>query len=274
MKSANKPSRLPWGPLFVICVPLSLIPEHLEAAVWPDSPLPATAETVIGVNAGQTLGTIPPFYEEERDVGHLGVSGRWAPSEVLSVSARYEALRAVFSDGTVVMGSGDLRLGTAVRAWAGTQAAPQVWLWWEAKLPNASDFTGDDPRQNVYGLGSDETDVSVGAGLRWALEPVTVDAVAGLAILGDPWSFANQDDAVVGWVSAVSPLGPVEILARVGGRLPSPKNPADLSGILGAEWRPASGHPGLAVGGQLQVGMTHAAPDLAGGLWVGHRWGP
>ena len=116
--------------------------------------------------------------------------------------------------------------------------------------------------------------MSVGAGLRWALAPVTVDAVAGLAILGDPWTFANQDDAAVGWISAVAPVGPVEILAKVGGRLPSPKNPADLSATAGVEWQPLEALPGLAVGGQVQVGFTHAAPDFAGGLWVGHRWGP
>ncbi len=227
----------------------------------------------MGIGAGQAFGVIPPFYDEERDVGHLQAVGRWAPAEGVVLQARYEALRAVFPDGTIVTGSGDLRLGTAVRAWSGTTAAPQVWVWWEAKLPNASDFEGDDPRQNVYGLGSDETDIIVGAGLRWALAPVTVDAVAGLAILGDPWSFANQDDAAVGWVSGVAPVGPVEVFARVGGRLPSPKNDPDLSGQLGAEWAPAQQVPGLRVGAQLTVGFTHAAPDVAGGVWVGHAWG-
>jgi len=220
------------------------------------------------------MGVVLPFYDEERDLGHLGLAGRWAPAEGVIISARYEVFRAVFPDDTVVRGSGDLRLGTAVRAWAGTQAAPQVWLWWEAKLPNASDFTGDDPRQNVYGLGSDETDVTIGAGLRWALEPVILDAVAGLAILGDPRSFANQDDAVVGWLSARTPLGPVVLLGRVGGRLPSPKNPADASAMVGAEWAALQALPGLRLGGQIQVGFTQAAPDAAVALWVGHAWGP
>lgn len=244
------------------------------AAVWPDSPLPATGETAVALGAGLAAGVVPPFYDEPRDVGHIGGLGRWAPAPGVILTARYEALRAVFPDGTIVTGSGDLRLGTAVRAWEGSGAAPQVWLWWEAKLPNASDFTGDDPRQNVYGLGSDETDITVGAGLRWALAPVTLDAVAGLAILGDPWAFANQDDAAVGWLSAVGPVGPVTLFARLGGRLPSPRNDADLALDAGAEWALLPAMPGLRLGTQLTVGVTPAAPDLAGVLWVGHRWGP
>ncbi len=244
----------------------------LEAAVWPDSPLPATGESTVGVEAGQAFGVIPPFAGEERDLGHLGLSGRWAAAEGVVITARYAGLRATFDDGTVAKGSGDLRLGTAARAWRGTRSAPEVWLWWEAKLPNASDFEGGDPRLNVYGLGTDETDVTVGAGLRWDLEPVTLDAVAGLAILGDPFSFANQDDAAVAWLSARAPVGPVDVLARLGGRFPSPDNPSSLEAALGAEWTPTPQAPGLCVGAQLTAGITHAAPDYAAALWVGHRW--
>jgi hypothetical protein len=245
-----------------------------NAAIWPDSPLPAVGESTIAIAAGQAFGFVPPFYEDERNVGHLGFSGRWAASEGVILTARYEALRAVFADGTVVKGSGDLRLGTAARLWTGTQAAPQVWLWWEAKLPNASDFEGDDPRLNTYGLGSDETDITLGVGLRWVLEPVTLDAVAGLAILGDPFSFANQDDAAVGWVAASGPLGPLCLSGRLGGRLPSPKNAADLSAMGVVEWAPTQALPGLRLGLQLQAGLTHMAPDVAGSFWMGHRWGP
>ncbi len=252
---------------------VSTVLTRAEAAVWPDSALPATAESAVAISMGHAWGTTPPFFDEKRDVGRLGFSGRWAASHGVILTARYEALRAVFEDGTVVTGSGDLRLGTAARAWRGTQAAPEVWLWWEVKLPNASDFEGDDPRQNVYGLGSDETDVTLGAGLRWSWDPVTIDAIAGLAILGDPWSFANQDDAAVAVLVARAPLGPVELMGRVGGRLPSPDNNADVSLAAAAEWTPTQSAPGLRLGIQVQAGLTAAAPDLAASLWLGHRWG-
>ncbi len=236
--------------------------------------MPATGESTVALDAGQAYGVIPPFAAEERDLGHVGLSGRWAPAPGVIITARYAVLRAVFDDGTVATGSGDLKLGTAARAWTGTRSAPEVWLWWEAKLPNASDFEGSSPRDNVYGLGTDETDVTVGAGLRWDLEPVTVDAVAGLAILGDPFSFANQDDAAVAWLSAAAPLGPAEVLARVGGRFPSPDNEPSFEGALGAEVAPMPQVPGLSAGLQVTAGITHAAPDVAVALWIGHRWRP
>ena len=157
-----------------------------------------------------------------------------------------------FEDGTRVIGGGDVRLGAAVRL---RSAAVEVWLDQEVKLPNASD-----ERQ----LGTDETDWQGRCWGGWN-GPLRVDAAAGLAILGDPNHFAAQDDAALIDLRVASPVGPLQLYLWGGGRLPSPRNPADLGvrvGVGGERGR-------LTAGSELALGLTPAAPDVGVRAWVG-----
>ena len=171
---------------------------------------------------------------------------------------RMEGLAARWPDERRSFGPGDLRLGTSARILPALGPRPALWLDWEVKLPNAS--TED-------GLGTDETDVAAMALARWAGDAGTITAGAGLVILGDPLRYSAQDDAALVLLAASRPMGPTRLLARAGGRLPSPRNPADLSVALGVE----AARGAMRAGVELSGGLTPAAADLGARLWIGAR---
>ncbi|MCK6524040.1 hypothetical protein L6R49_21745, partial [Myxococcota bacterium] len=172
------------------------------------------------------MGWVAPFEAVEEDRGIIGLNARYSPAEAVEVRLRVEGLAAAWPDGARSYGPGDLRLGTSARILPQRGPRPSLWLDWEVKLPNAS---------TERGLGTDETDVSAMGFARWAGAAGSVTAGGGLVILGDPLRYSAQDDAALAFVSAARPLGPTRLLARAGGRLPSPRNPADLSLSLGVE---------------------------------------
>ena len=241
---------------------MGLIPGDGQAAdvLWPDAIalLGTGPYCAFCLDLGGMSGWVAPFEAAEEDRAFVGVNARYAPAEAVELRIRLEGLAASWPDGARTIGPGDLRLGTSARILPGSGPRPALWLDWEVKLPNAA---------TELGLGTDETDVAAMALARWAGPEGTITAGAGLVILGDPLRYSAQDDAALALLTASRPLGPTRVLARAGGRLPSPRNPADLSVGLGVEAARASMRAGV----ELSAGLTPAAADVGARLWIGAR---
>lgn len=222
------------------------------ASLFP--PRDQTASDSLGVIVGidGAIGYVPPFRVGTRDhyTASVDANARLAPFEL---RAGWEYVVDTSEAGGMSYGPGDLRLGTVV-----TLARPGEFdftLGWEVKLPNATD-EGE--------IGTDETDVSFGASGGWRRGPVAARLGVGLAVLGNPLRFANQDDVPMlrgsfGW----SP-GPVRVIGRASADLPTPRNPARVEGDValqvGTRWF------GLVHGGG---GFVPASADWHAGLAVG-----
>ncbi|MFT5680156.1 MAG: hypothetical protein ACI8RZ_001061 [Myxococcota bacterium] len=115
---------------------------------------------------------------------------------------------------------------------------------------------------------TDELDVWLLSGMSTAAGPGRVGLTGGLAILGNPLRFANQDDAPLLWLTGAVPVEGTSLSGRIGGALGTARNPARLTAALSAE----RGHP-WRVGLTTEIGLTRAAANLGGGVWIGHRWG-
>lgn len=224
----------------------------------------ASPSFVLASGADAALGFVPPFRAGERTRAVASVSGGAfvAPFEL---RANWGWIVDASEGGGVVSGPGDLRLGTIV-----TLARPgafDVTAGWEVKLPNAAD-EGE--------LGTDETDVTLGVTAGWSKGPVAARLGAGLAVLGNPLRFANQDDVPVARGSLAWDRGPVRIVAEAAADLPTPRNPARIDGDVafryGTRWfvlvhggggfvpASADAHVGLA------VGFASALPNSRSGV--------
>ena len=189
----------------------------------------------------------------DRASGALGVTGVLGP---VQVRARGDVLRDQTDDGEVVVGPGDLRLGTVVGSRFGHGFG--AGLGWEVKLPDAAD-EGE--------LGTDETDVILGGTFGWGSGPWWADCAFGLGILGNPLRFANQDDvpllrAAGGWRGTRA-----EVTSGVDAALATARNPARIEALVGA----AYGGP-VTVRLGTEIGLTPAAPDWGVMLGVGARF--
>jgi hypothetical protein len=202
-------------------------------------------------------GETPAFEGSPRDRYSLLSTLRWAPAEAVGFRLHYSLDRVSWPDGSSAKGSGDLTLGTTAQFLE--KGALALWLDISVKLPNAPDDTG---------LGSDETDTALSLFAYWHRESLSLLAGGGLAILGDPLQFANQDDAPLASVSATWTRGPIEAQIRSGGRLSSARNPADLRSALGLSW---SILEEWSLGAEAGLGLTPAAPDSLYRLWLGWR---
>jgi len=214
--------------------------------------LPYDQGTAAGMVVTAEMGLVPAFRAVERDRLQLGVAASWQPAPQVALRASYPIQALRFPDGATVLGSGDIRLGASARVWEGPVA---IWVDSEVKLPNASDATG---------LGSDETDWAGRCWVGWG-DSVRIDAGVGLAILGNPNAFANQDDAALVDLRVGRRVGAVDLWASGGGRLASSHNPADLSLDLGIGWTGIR----FTTGADVSVGLTPAAPDLGAMVWLG-----
>ena len=202
---------------------------------------------------------VPPFRAASRDRAAAELDLVWRPQPPLTLWASADVLRDRSVAGDVVSGPGDLRLGASADVWtARGPASPTLGLGWEAKVPSARD-EGE--------LGTDETDVSLWGALDVLAGPVRLAARGGVAILGDPLQFANQDDVALAWLTAWAPTGPVSLGGRVGGTLRSPRNPARLSASALAASRGR-----VRIGAEATAGLTPAAADWAARLGVGVGW--
>ena len=213
----------------------------------------ATAPSaVVSVEGGAALqrGVVPPFWETARDRLSVHGSVAWAPSEAARLSLHVDGWRRdQYASGVARQGAGDITMGVEV--------SPLPWLGavWLVKQPNASDGQQ---------LGSDEVDVALLARAQadWGA------AALGAVIRGDPLRYSAQDVGLGGWVAGWQALGPVRLSGRVAGSAQSAHNPARLEASVG-------GRVGcrLRGGAELTAGLTAAASDWGGRLWVGAAWG-
>lgn len=224
----------------------------MQEALFPRSGEIATGTFAVSTGGEWAAGYVPPFRAGERDRGSVGVDGivRLAP---VTVRARWDWLVDAAPAGTT-SGPGDLRLGTVIGL---TRSGPwEISLGWEAKLPNASD-AGE--------LGTDETDVLFGASGGYAAGPFAARVGVGLAVLGNPLRFANQDDVPMIRGDATWSRGPVAVIGKAALDVPTARNPTRASGDVafryGATWY------GLVRGGG---GFSAAAADWRVGLAVGY----
>ncbi len=232
---------------------LLLLAAGSALAGWPE-PEPAGLSLRLGGQHSAAL--VPPFRaaSRERSAGELSLG--WAPPGPLQLRLSGDYLRDAFASGSTVSGPGDLRLTTDALLWSG---ALDVHGRWQVKLPNANDRAE---------LGTDETDATLSVEARRALGDLALGATAGLAIVGNPLMFANQDDLLITHLSGSLPAGPLRISADVGGSWATSRNPARMAAELGAEGRcPWLG--GVAAG----AGLTPAAADWMARVWLGWGWG-
>ncbi len=239
---------------------LVVFPAHGED-LWVPSPLcpmigpTATCSWALDAQFSVRAGLVPEFRTASRDraAGALGVTGVLGP---VQVRARGDVLRDATDDGDIVVGPGDLRLGTAVATRFGPGFG--AGLGWEVKLPDAAD-EGE--------LGTDETDVILGGTFGWGNGPWWAQGALGIGILGNPLRFANQDDvpllrAVGGWRAARA-----ELTAGVDAALATARNPARSEAHVGAAYGGA-----FTVRLGTEIGLTPAAPDWGVSLGVGARF--
>ncbi|MFZ5477832.1 MAG: hypothetical protein ACOZNI_13740 [Myxococcota bacterium] len=208
----------------------------------------------MSASGGAAAGYVPPFRVAERTRLSGGAEARVGLGRV-EVGARWEWLRDTTAAGEPASGPGDLRLGTRVRVVC--VATVCGGLGWEAKLPNATD-EGE--------LGTDETDVIFGGTVTWTGEHVGAEVDAGLAVLGNPLRFANQDDVPLLRGRLRATLGPVTLAPGVSADLPTSRNPAriEAGGVVSAGSRWFAALEGAA-------GLTPAAADWRAVATVGWR---
>lgn len=200
-------------------------------------------------------GYVPPFRAGERARGavDLDLAGRTAAGTLLRMHGDF--LRDDCAGAEPVLGPGDLRLGAHQPLTRGRGI--EAGLGFEAKVPSARD-EGE--------LGTDETDVLFGGALGWSDGRWSAGVAAGLAVLGNPLRFANQDDvpmarAGVGWSAGAWSAGAL-LVADVG----TARNPARVSLDAGVE---AGRRWTARLGGG--VGLTPAAADGYASLALGWR---
>jgi hypothetical protein len=156
--------------------------------------------------------------------------------------------------GEAVNGPGDVRLGTVVRV--ASPGAFDLTLGWEAKLPDARD-EGE--------LGTDETDITFGATAGWRRGAFSARVGAGLAILGNPLRFANQDDVPVVRASFGWERESLGIIGRGALDVPTERNPVRADGDLAIRF--GGRLFGLVHGGG---GFVPASADWQVGVAVGY----
>lgn len=242
---------------------MRVVPAHAEgfgpAHGGDDGWLPSLAQDLgagawtLGTGAAYEPGLVPPFRAGSRDRLAFGVGGRWMPDRRVQLSAGFDGL-ADWSAGGSEIGAGDVRLGAT--AFVADLGPVRPWLGFAVKLPDAKD-EGE--------LGTDETDVKFGGAAELHLGAWRALAGVGLAVLGNPLRFANQDDvpevrATVSWAPSLG----VGAGGYVNADLQTARNPARV--VAGAWVRGVvpvsrgSRYAGFAeLGGG--AGLTPAAPD-------------
>ena len=205
----------------------------------------------------QTSGVVPVFSASPRDEQKINLAGAWFAHETVGVRITSSLQSVSWPDGLTVNGAGDIKLGTTLRVLDRSNSS--LWLDWSAKMPNAQDTSG---------LGTDETDLTVGAYGRWSNEHVGLVAGGELQVLGDPLQYANQDDALLVGAAIDTTYDSLHFRGRVTARLESPRNPLDLSVGLGVQRRKGSWGYGL----NGAVGLSPAAADYSISASIHRIW--
>lgn len=198
------------------------------------------------------IGLVPEFRTAARDRFAGGLEGSVRLGRV-RLALYGDWLRDTTEAGPPAQGFGDLHLGSTVRV-VGYRAL-DLHLGWAAKLPNASD--GGE-------LGTDETDVSFGLTGTVLVGDVRFLGAVGLAILGNPLRFANQDDVPLLRVGACWSRWDLLVSPTVRWDLATARNPdraeAELLLRYGPSWF-------VELGGG--AGLSPAAADFSGRLGLG-----
>lgn len=225
-----------------------------ESPTWPPGPQQNDPAWRFRAGVGSVVGWVPEFRQAERrrTEGTMGVA--WKPASPVRLDLFWSYLADSTANGNRQTGPGDIRLGTDVRL---LDRRADLFLGWQMKMPNASD---------ELELGTDETDSLFWLRSRSELGAVDVGLTTGLAILGNPLQFANQDDVPLSWLDVSMPIGPVRVDGRVGGGWATSRNPSRMEASLGVE----GACPWL-MGARAIVGLTPAAPDWGAQAWIG--WG-
>lgn len=218
----------------------------------------ATEGVVEARLAGAWLpGGVPRFRAAEVDSWTGGVDLRWQPHARVGLDLR-AGLRADRSPlGNASSGPDEVVLATRLHPLPEDWLPVDLELAWAAHLPWSFD-AGE--------VGTDETEVHLLADLGRDLGPVRLDLALGLAILGNPLRFADQDDVPLVWgMARWAPAGlPLQAHLRVGGEWHTPRNPDRMEAVAGLEtacpWR---------IGAEGGPGLGPASPDLALRAWVG-----
>ena len=210
-----------------------------------------------GVGAVYQPGFVPPFRAAERNRLAYGVGGRWMPDRRVQVAVGFDGLWD-HSAGGDAAGPGDVRLGTSLLV---VDHAPvRAWLGWAAKLPDAGD-EGE--------LGSDETDVTFGAGGELHSGPWRLLAGVGLGVWGNPLRFANQDDVPELRLAASWNLRAFDFGAHLDADIGTARNPSRV--VVGGWARHVAKLKGrfayVEIGGG--AGLTPAAPDAIAAVSFG-----
>lgn len=233
---------------------------------WPHASLLAEPGWSATLAVGLERGVIPVFRAGSRDRLRASVEAVWAPVDPVALDLRYDGIQDRHPDGTVVTGSGDLELGTTVRLWRGTWGpgrSPEAWavgLAWRAKLPNAQD-DGE--------IGTDETDVAMTLLAEAQAGRFRPFLGGGLAILGNPLRYTDQDDVPflqVGmrWSDGEDRAVLPDLRAGVDWGFSTTRNPARGEGAVALEWG-RRWRLGVEGGG----GLTPAAADARVRLFLG-----
>lgn len=214
---------------------------------------PATDVWEAEAHAGYAVGLVPEFRTADRDrfAGGLDAAVRLGRVR-LALSGDW--LRDTTAAGPAVQGFGDLHLGSAVRLF--TAGPVETHLGWAVKLPNASD--GGE-------LGTDETDISFGLTGVLHLGDVRVLGAVGLAILGNPLRFANQDDVPLLRLAADWTRWNLSVSPGLRWDVATARNPHRAEGELVVRYGPSWF---VELGGA--AGLSPAAADFSGR--VGFGW--
>lgn len=229
---------------------------------WTPSPVEMSSADALGANfevavrGGYASGLVPPFRVGARDRTAIGIDARVWFNNRVRVTISEEWLHDQTVVGAPVTGFGDIRLGTTVAVLNGPVVATGI--GWEAKLPNATD-AGE--------LGTDETDITFGAWCSVSSGDWTVAAAAGLAVLGNPLRFANQDDVPLARLGGAFSPGAFTFGVAGHADFATARNPAriqlDASARYGRTWFVAV---------NPSIGLVPASADASGVLQVGYAW--
>lgn len=207
------------------------------------------------VEGGLATGYVPPFRAEERVRSWGALAGRAELDHLVVLAADFGWIADRQDGAGWRTGPGDVRLGTVLRT--GRLGFVDTSLGWEVKLPNAGD-EGE--------IGTDETDARFGGTLGWSEGDWEARASLGLAILGNPLRFANQDDVPLVRAEAAWSPGSWAFAPRLEADLRTARNPGRTR--LGGRVR--YGGPWFAELG-ADAGLTPAEADVTLFFRLGRR---
>lgn len=227
------------------------------AEPWMPDPLCADAPLASStrVQGGVATGYVPPFRTADRTRSDLGLDTSFSPDPRTQLHLRWSWLWERTTAGEPTAGPGDVYLGTSVHLI--NHATHKAGLGWSVKLPNARD-EGE--------LGTDETDSAFGFYYAGHFGELSVLAGAGLAILGNPLRFANQDDLLVVDAEASWQAGWLQVAGVAHAEPRSDRNPARIYAggrlVAGERWFTLL---------STTAGLSPAAADLDILVGVGFR---